>query len=130
MEPYSCARLFACGDPAADRTRLLTPMSLPHTDRPPVHSYTAISPSLLPRSAVSATMQTDGSCDVVLGGRWNVCRLVLFVAVDVTVARRAFVAYRKLQDLKVPRSMDCKRTVSSDSWRPRPSRRCGGPCFT
>lgn len=58
---------------------------------------------------------------MVLEGGWNVCRLVLLVAVDAPAARRAFVACRKLQDLKVPVSMDSKRTVTSDSWRPHPS---------
>ena len=54
------------------------------------------------------------------GGGWNVCRLVLLSAVDAPAARRSLVAYRKQQHPKVPRSMDCRRTVSSDSWRPCP----------
>jgi hypothetical protein len=104
-------RLFPSGDPAADGTRLLTPMSLMHSvGQPPVHSYTAIPPSLLPRNTVSHTMQaSDGSCDEVLGGGWTVYRLVLLVAVDAPGARRAFVSCRNLQDLKVPGSMDSKR---------------------
>ena len=64
MEPPSRACLFAAGDPAADRTGLLTPMSLLHSDQSPVHS--SDSPSLLPRSAGSDTMPTSGGCyDVV-----------------------------------------------------------------
>jgi hypothetical protein len=47
-------------------------------------------------------------------------RLVLLVAVDAPAAKGALVAYRKLQYLKVPRSMGCKRTMSSEPWRPRP----------